>query len=63
MTIELTKLQCENLAEFIELNIFNMIRDDTDIDGIGWLADIMDAYNKLRTAVAKQMMEKVTDDV
>ena len=57
MQIELTKSQCENLAEFIDLNIFSMIRDDTDIDSIGWLSDIMDAYKKLQMAVAEQMKE------
>ena len=46
--IDLTKNQCRDLADFIEYNIFYVIRDDTGIDNIGWLIDIVDAYKKLR---------------
>ena len=48
MKIDLTESQCRNLCEFIELNIFEYIRDDTDIDNIGWLIEIIRAYQKLK---------------
>lgn len=46
--IDLTKSQCENLADFIEFYIFEDIRNNPDIDNIAWLVDIVDAYQKLR---------------
>ena len=46
--IDLTKSQCENLADFIQDNIFQAIRDDAEIDNMDWLIDMVDAYKKLR---------------
>lgn len=46
--IDLTKSQCKNLAEIIQWNIFDIIRNDTDIDNIDWLVDIAEAYKKLK---------------
>ena len=46
--IDLTESQCTNLADFIEMNIFQNIRDDVDIDNIEWLIDMVDAYKKLK---------------
>lgn len=46
--IDLTKSQCDNLAEFIECHIFDAIRDEPDIDNIAWLIDMVDAYKKLK---------------
>ena len=48
MMIDLTESQCKNIAEFIELNIFDYIRNDTDIDNIYWLIDMIGAYQKLK---------------
>ena len=48
--INLTKSQCKNLAELLEFNIFEIVRNDTDIDNINWLVDLMDAYTKLKEA-------------
>ena len=48
MIIDLTESQCRNLYEFIELNIFEYIRNDTDIDNINWLIDMMETYQKLK---------------
>ena len=45
--IDLTKSEARNLAEFIEMTIFESIRNDTDIDNPMWLLDIMHAYEKL----------------
>lgn len=49
--IELSESQCKNLAEFIEFNIFRVIREDVDIDNVEWMIDMMDAYKKLRKGV------------
>ena len=48
MKIDLTESQCRNLCDFIELNIFEYIRNDTEIDNIGWLIDMMETYQKLK---------------
>ena len=32
MKVELTKSQCENVADFIEMYIIRSIREDLDID-------------------------------
>ena len=48
ITITLTKSQCKNIAEFIEFNIFENIRNDDEIDNILWLVGMMDAYYKLK---------------
>lgn len=43
-----TKSQVDNLIEFIELNFINVVRNDTDIDNIDYVVDMMDALTKLR---------------
>lgn len=48
MIIDLTESQCKNLCDFIEVNIFEYIRSDTEIDNINWLIDMMKAYQKLK---------------
>ena len=48
MIIDLTETQCKNLCDFIEFNIFEYIRNDTDIDNIDWIVDMMEAYKKLK---------------
>lgn len=51
MKVELTKSQCINVAEFIEMNLIPVIRQDTDIDHLEWLRDMLDAEKALRKAV------------
>lgn len=46
--IDLTTSECKQLADFIEYNIFDVIRNDTDIDNIGWMECMMSTYKKLR---------------
>lgn len=48
MIIDLTESQCKNLCDFIEFNVFDYIRNDTDIDNIDWIVDMMEAYKKLK---------------
>jgi hypothetical protein len=50
MKIDLTKGQCVNLAEFIEMHIFEAIRSDVDIDNIEWLRDMLDAQKTFSEA-------------
>ena len=46
--VELTESQCNNIANFIEENIFDVIRNDIEIDNIRWLIDVLDAYKVLK---------------
>ena len=50
MTVELTDSQVKNVADFIEFNLLEAIRQDCDIDNINWVADMCEAYKKLREA-------------
>lgn len=43
----LTKAECKILADFIEVNIFDDIRSDTDIDSMQWLICMVEMYQKL----------------
>lgn len=53
ITVELTDSQVNNLADFIEFNLLEVIRQDDDIDNINWVADMCEAYKKLREAEKK----------
>ena len=46
--IEITKDEAESLVDFIEMNIFDIIRNDPDIDSIEWLENIMAIYKKCK---------------
>lgn len=46
--IEITKDEAESLVDLIEMNIFYIIRNDEEIDGIEWLANIMAVYKKCK---------------
>lgn len=50
ITIQLTKSRCRNVAEFIEMHLYDVIRTDTDIDNIGWLEDMIGAMRTLEKA-------------
>lgn len=43
---ELTKAEAYAVAEMIEFNIFEYIRNDTDFDSVACLANILSAYRK-----------------
>ena len=51
MKVELTKAQCESLIDYIEINLFDVIRNDTDIDSIEWLQNLLDAKRAFEKAV------------
>lgn len=48
--IELSESQCKNVADFIEFNFFQMIREDDDIDNFNYIVDMVNAYQVLRGA-------------
>ena len=53
VTITMPKGVAESLADFIEWDVFDRIRNDTDIDNIYWLCGICDAYRELKKAVTE----------
>lgn len=50
MKIELSKSQITNLANFIQFNFIEEIRNNDDIDNINYLVDMCDAYKVLKEA-------------
>lgn len=44
--VNLTKGEVEPLADFIETNIFDTIRNDLNIDNIEYLANLMSVWKK-----------------
>lgn len=46
--IKLTQSQVENLIEFFELNFIDSIRQDVDIDNMGYLCDMCNLYQNLK---------------
>lgn len=50
--IEITKEEAVALIDLIELNIFDIIRNDENIDGVDWLCNIMAIYKKCKTGEA-----------
>lgn len=60
-----TKSQVDNLIEFIELNFIDVVRNDTDIDNIDYVVDMMDALTKLRqtrSAMQKETYQSVMEE-
>lgn len=48
MIIEITKDEAESLVDLIECNLFNIIRNDLDIDNMNWLCNICSVFKKLQ---------------
>ena len=44
--VELTAQEAESLCDFLELNLNQNIRDDTDIDSMLWLDNMMAIWRK-----------------
>ena len=47
----LTIDECESLANLIEASLFDVIRNDTEIDSFVWLCNICSAYRKMKERV------------
>lgn len=43
----LSKKEAFAVAEFIDRNLVDYIRNDTDVDSIGWLRNVLHAYEKM----------------
>lgn len=46
--IEITEVEAETLVDTIERYIYDIIRDNEDIDNINWIANIMSVYEKCK---------------
>ena len=42
-----SKGEAYSISEYIDLSIFDHIRNDTDIDSVMWLINIVDIYKKM----------------
>jgi len=42
-----SKGEAYSISEYIDLSIFNHIRNDTDIDNVRWLINIVGVYKKM----------------
>lgn len=51
MKVELTKSQCNTIADFIEMNLLDVIRKDTDLECLGYVEDLLTAKTTLEKAV------------
>ena len=45
--VNLTKREAYALADIIDMNLFDIIRKDTEIDSMEWLYNVLSAYGKL----------------
>lgn len=54
MKVELTKSQCENLAEWIDMHLLDVIRNDDDIDNLMWVKDMIIAQETLKKAAREE---------
>lgn len=44
--IELTTAEADSLLDFLELNLIDVIRNDTDVDSLEWLDNMMSIWRK-----------------
>ena len=45
--LELTENEAYNLGNFVEENLIDVIRTDTDIDNFAWIRDLVIAHQKI----------------
>lgn len=50
ISVQLTKSQCRNVADFIEFELIEHIRNDPDLDNIRWIVDMIEAWKTLEKA-------------
>ena len=46
MMVELTESEASSLCDYLELNFIQNVRDDTDIDSMLWLDNMMSIWRK-----------------
>lgn len=44
--MEITKLEASSLCDFIEMNIFESLRNDPDADNIAYLVNLMNVFQR-----------------
>jgi hypothetical protein len=49
--LELTETEAYNLVNFVEENLIDVIRVDTDIDSFDWIRDLVNAYQKIAEVI------------
>ena len=54
MLVELTKDQCESLADFIALNLLDVIRNDMDIDNLNYVRNLLNALQVFEEAAKSE---------
>lgn len=54
MQIDLSKNQCKDLVDLMDLWLFREIREDTEMDNLDYLWDVLDAYKKFKIAYAEE---------
>lgn len=47
MMIDITEKEAYAAAELIGMNLFDVIRNDTDVDSLSWLRNVLNVYDKL----------------
>lgn len=48
--VELTRDDCRNLADFIEMNLIREIREDENLDNIKWIESMIHAMHLFEDA-------------
>jgi hypothetical protein len=56
MKVELSKDQCRNLAEFIDIHLLDAIRSDPDIDNLRWVESMILAKNALFDSLSENAL-------
>lgn len=49
-----TKSECSNIVDFIELNLFDIIRNDNEIDNLEWLRSMLSIHAKAMNVIGKK---------
>lgn len=49
--ITITMDEAESLLDYLEINLIQNIRDDTDVDSMEWLCNMVSIYMKCKEAV------------
>ena len=58
VSVELTATQCLILKNFIEDELFPVIRSNHELGSFAWLSDLVDAHRTLVKAVAEYEADK-----
>ena len=54
--IYMTKEECESFIDLMDVNFFEIIRQNTDIDSMEWLTNLIHVYGR-----AKALLDKKED--